>query len=145
MSIAQGRTVMAVNLGLRDNGAIAEINTTPLIDVMLVLLVMLIITIPMQTHVVKMTMPTGGHSAPAPIHTLAIDFDGAITWDGAPVRSRAALDADLAAIAHQSEQDEIHFEPNRLANYGLVAEVLGDAQRLGVKRIGFTGEEKYLH
>jgi biopolymer transport protein ExbD len=135
---------MAVNLGLRDNGAIAEMNSTPLIDVMLVLLVMLIITIPIQTHVVNMFMPAGGSVPPANVHTLAIDFDGRITWDGTAVRSRAALDDDFTTIARQPEQDEIHVSPDRLAHYGLVAQILADAQRIGVKRIGFTGEEKYL-
>lgn len=138
---------MAMSLGLRNgsNGTVVEMNTTPLIDVMLVLLVMLIVTIPMQTHVVNLYMPQAVPTEDrAPIHTLAIDFDGAINWDGAAISVRQLNDA-FAKIAQRPVQDEIHVLPDRLANYGLVAQILADAQRAGVKRIGFAGEEKYLH
>jgi biopolymer transport protein ExbD len=138
---------MAMNLGTRNgtNETLAEMNTTPLIDVMLVLLVMLIITIPIQTHSISLNMPAGTHfPVPPSVHTLTVDFDGALTWDSRPVPSLAALDRYFAVVAKQSQQDEIHVMPNRLANYGLVARIMSDAQRIGITRIGFAGEEQYL-
>jgi biopolymer transport protein ExbD len=125
-----------------------EMNTTPLIDVMLVLLVMLIITIPIQTHAVKLNMPNPNAKPPTVqpvVHTLAIDFDGSITWDGQGVPNMRDLDARFLQVAQQGDsQDEIHVAPNRLAKYDTVAKVLADASRIGVKKIGFTGEEQYI-
>jgi biopolymer transport protein ExbD len=140
---------MAMNVGPSsgDNDVMVEMNTTPLIDVMLVLLVMLIITIPIQTHAVKLNMPCPNCPPPdhiPPIHTLIVDFDGTITWDGAAVPNLAALDVDLTQVANQPDQDEIHLQPNRLAKYDTIAKILADAQRIGVKKIGFSGEEQYM-
>jgi biopolymer transport protein ExbD len=141
---------MAMNVGSPggDQDVMVEMNTTPLIDVMLVLLVMLIITIPIQTHAVKLNMPNP--NAPPPtvqpvVHTLAIDFDGSITWDNQPVSNMRELDTRFLQVAQQGDsQDEIHVAPNRLAKYDTVAKVLADASRIGVKKIGFTGEEQYV-
>jgi biopolymer transport protein ExbD len=140
---------MAMNVGQAggDNEVMVDINTTPLIDVMLVLLVMLIITIPIQTHAVKLNMPNPNAKPPTVqpvVHTLAIDFDGSITWDGQAVPNMANLDTRLTQVARQEDQDEIHVSPNRLAKYDAVAKVLSDASRIGVKKIGFTGEEQYM-
>src|ERR1700686_453762 len=85
----------------------ADINTTPLIDVMLVLLIMLIITIPIQMHAVKMDLPVGNPPPPATppqVVQIDIDFDGTMTWDGAPVADRAALEAKFAQVAAQPVQ-----------------------------------------
>src|SRR5436305_9388707 len=139
---------MAMNVGSPggDQDVMVEMNTTPLIDVMLVLLVMLIITIPIQTHAVKLNMPNPNAKPPTVqpiVHTLAIDFDGSITWDGQGVPDMGNLDARFLQIAQQGDnQDEIHVSPNRLAKYDTVAKVLADASRIGVKKIGFTGEEQ---
>ena len=140
---------MAMNVGQGggDDEVMVEMNTTPLIDVMLVLLVMLIITIPVQTHAVKLNMPNP--NAPPPtvqpvVHTLGIDFDGSISWDGKTVPNLQALDPYFTEISHQDNQDEIHVSPNRLAKYDTVAKVLAEASRIGVKKIGFTGEEQYM-
>jgi len=113
-------------------------NTTPLIDVMLVLLTLLIITLPLQTNAVKLDMPriTPPH-VPPPVVTLAIDFDGTALWNGVPV-DRAMLDADLAAAAHQDPQPDIHVTADRLAKYDAVARVLADAARAGATHIGFA-------
>jgi biopolymer transport protein ExbD len=131
-----------------DNDVMVEMNTTPLIDVMLVLLVMLIITIPIQTHAVKLNMPNPNSPPPTDqptIHTLVVDFDGSITWDNAPVPTMADLDAHFTQVANQENQDEIHLQPNRLAKYDTIAKILSDAQNIGVKKIGFSGEEQYMH
>jgi biopolymer transport protein ExbD len=123
-----------------------DINMTPLIDVMLVLLTLLIITLPIQTHAVKLDMP---RPIPRqllikpPVVELGIDFDGTITWNNNPV-DRLTLDAYLHNASIQDPQPEIHLNPNRLAKYDIVAKVLADAQRLDVKKIGFTGLEQYM-
>jgi biopolymer transport protein ExbD len=127
-----------------------EMNTTPLIDVLLVLLVMLIITIPIQTHAVKLDNPPPIPKPPPPVPptvvNLEVDFDGTVIWNGTPVPDRATLDNYLRIEAAKplEEQPEIHLRPNRLAKYGQVAVVLADAQRIGVTKIGFVGGEQYM-
>jgi biopolymer transport protein ExbD len=124
-----------------------EINTTPLIDVMLVLLVMLIITIPIQLHSVNLNMPVG---TPPPqtekpqVVTIDVDFDGTIFWDGDIVPNREALEERLIAAAAQPVQPEVHLRPNKLAEYKDVAMVMASAQRLGVTKIGIVGNEQFL-
>jgi biopolymer transport protein ExbD len=139
---------MAVNLGPAQEGEVMiDINTTPLIDVMLVLLVMLIVTIPIQTHAVKLDMPQG---TPPPalvkpeIVRLDIDFDGTILWNGTVLPDRAALEQHLRAAAQQDPQPEIHVAPNQLAKYAYVAEVLAESQRLGVTKLGIVGGEQFM-
>ena len=140
---------MAINLNASaaTTRSMVDINTTPLIDVMLVLLIMLIITIPMQTHAVKLDMPRDTPPPPTvqpQVVDLAIDFDGTITWNGAPVPDRAALEADLRRGGQQTPQPEIHIAPNKLVKYASVAMVLAEAQRLGVVKIGFVGGEQFM-
>src|SRR5713226_3558095 len=109
---------MSVGSAGGENEVMIEMNTTPLIDVMLVLLVMLIITIPIQTHAVKLDMPRPDQPPPPTqpvIHVLAVDFDGTITWDNTPVPTLAALDTYFTQVTNEPEQDEIHLTPNRLA------------------------------
>jgi biopolymer transport protein ExbD len=138
---------MAMNVG-NDSGegeVMVEMNTTPLIDVMLVLLTLLIITLPIQTHAVKLDMPNS-KSLPPPVPpvtvNLGVDFDGTVTWNDAPV-DNATLESYLKNAATQDPQPEIHLNPNRLAKYDDVARVLAEAQRLGVTHIGFTGIDQY--
>jgi biopolymer transport protein ExbD len=139
---------MAANIPsqLGEQDVIIDINTTPLIDVLLVLLVMLIITIPIQTHAVKLDMPRPDRPPPLiepEIVTLEIDFDGTPIWNGNPVPDRATLNGYLRRAAIADPQPEIHLRPDRLVKYGTVARVLADAQRLGVTHIGFVGTEQY--
>jgi biopolymer transport protein ExbD len=140
---------MAFNVGDGggENEVMVDMNTTPLIDVMLVLLVMLIITLPIQTHAVKLDMPPPKQQPPLipPIVVdLGIDFDGTITWNNTPVNMQT-LDAYFIQEEQKGDtQDEIHLRPNRLAKYDTVAKVLADAQRLGVTKIGFVGNEQYM-
>jgi len=138
---------MAMSTGTADGEVMVEMNTTPLIDVMLVLLTLLIITLPIQTHAVKLDMPTPNQTPPTfvpPTVELGVDFDGTITWNGQTV-DRGTMDAYLADIGKKpnDQQDEIHVSPNRLAKYDAVAKVLADAQRLGATHIGFTGIDQY--
>lgn len=124
-----------------------EMNVIPLIDIMLVLLIMFIISLPIQTHAVKLDMPRPNDNAAAAdpvVIQLDVDFDGTILWNGAVVPSEAQLQAYLQSISLQDPQPEIHLRPNRLAKYDIVAKVLAFAQRVGVRKIGFVGNEQYL-
>ena len=140
---------MAMNLGTPggEDEVMIDINTTPLIDVMLVLLVMLIITIPVQTHAVKLDMPQG-NPPPALVQPevvdLAIDFDGTVTWNGTLLPDRATLERYLGAAARQEPQPEIHVAPNKLVKYAYVAMVLAESQRLGVQKLGVVGSEQFM-
>ena len=138
---------MSMNVGSGGQGdVVAEMNTTPLIDVMLVLLTLLVITIPIQTNAVKLNMPQSKAIVPpTPPEKvqLYVDFDGTKTWDGHVVVSMADLDGYFRNAALRSVQPEIHVGVNRLARYDWVAEVLAHAQRLGVTRIGFVGVEQF--
>jgi len=131
-----------------ENEVMVEMNTTPLIDVMLVLLVMLIITIPIQTHAVKLDLPQQSNAPPPTtppvVVDLEIDFDGTPIWNGTPVPGRAQLDKYFQDISNQVPQPEVHLRPNRLAKYDAVARALADAQRLGVAKIGFVGTDQYI-
>jgi biopolymer transport protein ExbD len=143
---------MSMSLGSSSGGhsdPMMEMNTTPLIDVMLVLLVMLIITIPIQTHAVKLDMPRPTDSPPPQevepvVIQLGVDFDGTITWDGTVVPDIATLEGFMRKSAKMDPQPEMHLRPNRLANYGQVAIVMASAQRNGLVKIGFVGNEQYM-
>jgi len=138
---------MAMSTSTADGDVMVEMNTTPLIDVMLVLLTLLIITLPIQTHAVKLDMPAPNTKPPLvtpPTVELGVDFDGTITWNGTAV-DRATMDSYFADVGRKpnDQQDEIHVSPNRLAKYDAVAKVLADAQRLGATHIGFSGIDQY--
>lgn len=125
-----------------------EINTTPLIDVMLVLLIMLIITIPIQTHAVKLDMPhldaPASEVEPPPVVNLEIDFDGTVLWDGLPVATSQELELRFQRLATLDNGPEFHIRPNRLVEYKYVAGVLAAAQRQGITSIGIVGNERFL-
>lgn len=136
---------MAMSTGTAEGEVMVEMNTTPLIDVMLVLLTLLIITLPIQTHAVKLDMPAPNPNPPTIIPEtveLQVDFDGTVLWNGVPV-DRGTMNSYMRDIATKKPQPEIHVSPNRLAKYDAVAQVLADAQRLGATSIGFTGIDQY--
>ena len=123
-----------------------DINTTPLIDVMLVLLVTMIISLPVMTHAVKLELPQtplDRQTRPEVIN-LDIDFDGTVVWNGAAIASLQQLETYLRAEAQKDPQPEIHLRPDRRAKYDFVARVLASAQRNRMQKIGFanTGEFK---
>ena len=142
---------MGMNVGSSssEDEVMMDINTTPLIDVMLVLLIMFIITIPIQTHAVKMNMPVPNNAAPPPkppeIIRIDVDFDGTIGWNGEIIADRATLESRLAAVAAQPDQPEVHLRPNKLVTYKYVAMIMASAQRLGVTKIGIVGNEQFLN
>jgi biopolymer transport protein ExbD len=124
-----------------------DINTTPLIDVMLVLLIMLIITIPIQTHAVKLNMPVGTPPpplVPPEVVTIEVDFDGTLIWNGRVLPDRQELEERLRAAAEMPVQPELHLRPNKLVKYESVAMVMASAQRLGMKKIGLIGNEQFM-
>jgi biopolymer transport protein ExbD len=124
---------------------IMEMNTTPLIDVMLVLLVMFIITIPIQSHAVKLDLPQPCPSCPLPKpikNEITIDRSGQIRWDGAPVTS-AQLRSVLAQSQRLDPLPELHLRPAPEARYETVDEVLGIIKRENVRKFGFVGNEAY--
>ncbi len=139
---------MVMNVGSAgspdDPELMVDMNTTPLIDVMLVLLVMLIITIPIQTHAVKLNMPVGLPPVPLippAVVNVEVDFDGTVFWNGKALPDRKTLEADLADVAAQAVQPEVHVKASKLAAYKSVAAVLASAQRLGVTKLGIVGGE----
>ena len=136
---------MSVGPASGEADVMVEMNTTPLIDVMLVLLTLLIITLPIQTHAVKLDMPAPNTTPPTVIPEtveLGVDFDGTVTWNGTAV-DRSTMDSYFEDAARKNPQPEIHVNANRLAKYDAVAKVLADAQRLGATHIGFTGIDQY--
>jgi len=139
---------MNVGSGSGENEVMVEMNTTPLIDVMLVLLVMLIITLPIQTHAVKLDMPPPNQKPPLikPIvDDIMVDFDGTIYWNSQPVDLKT-LDSYFYNIGQKpvEEQDEIHITANRLAKYDTVAKVMADAQRRNAVKIGIVNTNAYI-
>jgi len=132
-------------LAQREPRPLVEMNTTPLIDVMLVLLVMFIITIPTQTHSIKLDLPQGSPplvQVNKTANELAITAGNAILWNGQLV-SRGVLAEELSASARIVPQPELHLRPDPYARYELVDEVLATAKRAGVTRIGFVDNEQY--
>ncbi|HZX33054.1 MAG TPA: biopolymer transporter ExbD [Rhodocyclaceae bacterium] len=125
----------------------AEINTTPLIDVMLVLLIMLIITIPIQLHSVNMNMPVGTPPTPtAPPEIVKIDIDpaGTVRWNGEALADTGVLDAKLSASAAQEVQPELHVRPDKRVPYRHVAAVMAAVQRKGLTKVGLVGAEQFI-
>jgi biopolymer transport protein ExbD len=135
---------MGMSVGASDDDMMMEMNTTPLIDVMLVLIVMLIITIPIQTHAVKLDMPRPNPNAPLvtpEVIDLVVDFDGTLLWNGQPVPNGPTLVSYFTEAAGKDPQPELHLRPNKLAKYDVVAKVLATAQRLHIRNIGIVGDE----
>jgi len=135
---------MQVGEGGGEDAPMMDINTTPLIDVMLVLIIMLIITIPIQTHAVPIG-PSSAPPKPPEIVRIDVDFDGTIGWNGTIVPDRAELENRLAQVAALPDQPEVHLRPNKLVSYKVVAMVMASAQRLGVTKIGLVGNEQFMN
>lgn len=115
-----------------------QLNATPLIDVMLVLLVILIITLPVATHAVKLNLPQGRPAAPLPTIRLDIVDDGAIYWNGTQVTSLEQLAERFAAVAASANAPRINVVPEKRARYEVVAQVLALAQRSRVSTLGLS-------
>jgi biopolymer transport protein ExbD len=139
---------MAIPVGGGSGATFCDINTTPLIDVMLVLLVTLIVTLPIMTHAVKLDMPNPNAPPPPPdkppeVIDLEIDFDGTVVWNGTPVASLQQLEGYFHAETDKDPQPEIHLRPDRRAKYDIVAKVLAAAQRNHMRKIGFVNVAEF--
>ena len=142
---------MGMNVGTPSTSAepevMLDINTTPLIDVMLVLLIMLIVTIPIQLHSVELNLPQGN---PPPqvvepeVVRINIEADGRILWNAEPLAGLAALEPKLATAAAQAVQPELHVRPDRAVAYETVAAVMAAIQRNHLTKIGLVGAEQFL-
>jgi biopolymer transport protein ExbD len=137
---------MAMSAGSDDGEPMMEMNTTPLIDVMLVLLIMFIITIPIQTHAVKIDLPQNApptDSVVDPIkNKVAIDAGSVITWNGAPI-DLLTLRQYLQQSLRLPVEPELQFQPAAQTRYVTVDEVLAEIKRAGVTKLGFVGNEQY--
>ena len=108
-----------------------QLNATPLIDVLLVLLVMLIFTLPVATHAVKLNLPQPTHGPPSSAITVNIDFDGQLYWNGDSVSS-LALERKFRETAGAQRPPRVKIVPDKRVHYDYVAQVLASAQRSGV-------------
>lgn len=138
---------MAMSGGRDDGQPMMEMNTTPLIDVMLVLLIMFIITIPVQTHAVKIDLPVNStENTPPPIdpikNKVSVDPAGTITWNGSPI-DLVTLRLYLDRTKAMSPEPELHVQPDPQARYEVVDNVLAVIKRSGVTKMGFVGNEQY--
>ncbi len=122
-----------------------DMNMTPLIDVMLVLIIMLIITIPKQHHATTLGMPTNGDPGVKPlVVSIEVDFDGTVLWDGLVLDGRSALESKLQALSKATEPTQLQLRANKLAPYKVVAGIMATAQRAGVNNIGIVGNEQFM-
>jgi biopolymer transport protein ExbD len=132
----------------REGEPMMDINTTPLIDVMLVLLIMLIITIPPQTHAVKLDLPVNSQTPPPPLNpvknVLTINAQDQVLWNGTPV-SLEQLRTYLDATQQMNPVPELHLQPDATARYEMVDEVLAVTKRAHIQKMGFVGNEYYMH
>jgi biopolymer transport protein ExbD len=136
---------MAMSVGSSEGQSYSDINMTPLIDVMLVLLIIFIITIPSQTHAVKIDnpLPPPPNQPPPPppeVINLGIDFDGTILWNSAPV-DRTTLQGYISEESVKQPQPEVHITVDKFAKYEIVAQTLADLQHRGLKKIGFVNND----
>ena len=138
---------MAMNVGGDSGGSMVDINMTPLIDVMLVLLIIFIITIPVMTDAVKIDNPLPPPPnyvppPPPPVINLSIDFDGTLMWNGTQV-TRPQLQNYIMQSSAQDPQPEVHITVDKFAKYDVVAKTLADLQSRGMKKIGFVNNNLF--
>jgi biopolymer transport protein ExbD len=131
-----------------DGEPMIDMNVTPLIDVMLVLLIMFIITIPIQTHAVKLDLPVNQQNTPPPPidpvkNKVTINAAGTIMWNGSPVTSQQ-LRSFLDATQQMNPIPELHLQPDATARYEVVDEVLAITKKAHVQKMGFVGNEYYM-
>jgi biopolymer transport protein ExbD len=140
---------MAMSGGRDDGAPMMDMNMTPLIDVLLVLLIMFIITIPVQTHAVKVDLPVNQKNNPPPVdaqkNKIIIDANDNVTWNGTPVTSDEQLDQYLQATLQIQPEPELHFQPLADARYEKVDKVLAIIKRSGISKLGFIGNEQYAN
>ena len=140
---------MAVSMASAEGEPMMDINTTPLIDVMLVLLIMFIITIPIQTHAVKLDLPVNQNNNPPPPvnpvkNVLSINAQDQVLWNGQPV-SMDQLRSYLDTTQQMNPIPELHLQPDATARYEIVDRVLAVTKKAHVQKMGFVGNEYYMN
>ena len=140
---------MSMTGASNEGGVMCDINTTPLIDVMLVLLVTLILSLPIMTHAVKLDMPPPNPNQPPPpvqpeIINLDIYYDGTISWNGQTIPSFTELEQQFQVAAAKDPQPELHLAPDSHVKYDVVAKVLAGAQRNHMEKIGFVNTSEFV-
>ena len=138
---------MAMSGGKEDGSPMMEMNMTPLIDVLLVLLIMFIITIPIQTHAVKVDLPVNSKNQPQnPVdpqkNKITIDPAGVVAWNGSPV-DEVTLRQYLDQSAGMTPEPELHFQPDPESKYEVVDRTLAVIKRSAITKLGFIGNEQY--
>ena len=136
---------MAMTASSNPGQSYCDINMTPLIDVMLVLLIIFIITLPSQTHAIKIDNPSPHAQVPTKppeVIDLQIDFDGSLLWNKRAV-DRTTMQAYISAEARKSPQPEVHITVDKFADYQTVAQTLADLQRRGLQKIGFVNNDLF--
>ena len=138
---------MSMSTGQEDGEPIMEMNTTPLIDVMLVLIIMFIITIPIQTHAVKINLPVNNPNPPPvtikpDFNSVSVDTSSRVTWNGSPV-DLVTLRTYLDQTKAMTPEPELHIQPDPYARYAKVDEMLAVVKRSNVTKVGFVGNEQY--
>lgn len=133
--------IHAFNPGLAEPAPF--INTTPLIDLMLVLLVMFIVSIPIATHKLPLDVPQGGLAAPRPFHRLDLDAGGRLFWDGRLIHD-SGLAGRLAQMAADPSEPELHIAAHAETRYERVNQTLAVVRRSGITRLGFVGNERFV-
>jgi biopolymer transport protein ExbD len=142
---------MGMNIGSSSSSepeVMMDINTTPLIDVMLVLLIMLIITIPAQLHSINLDMPVSKpptKKVDPVVIDINVDAQSVIHWNGAVITGRADLEARLTEAARYQPQPELHIHSDGKGKYKQVAMVMASAQRLGLNKLGIVGSEQFVN
>ena len=140
---------MAMSSGKKeeDGGVMVDLNMTPLIDVLLVLIIMFIITIPVQTHAVKVDLPVGtppNNIVQSQKNKITIDAAGTVSWNGVPVN-----EPTLATYLNQSAaivpEPELHFQPDATARYEVVDKTLAIIKKSPITKLGFIGNEQYYN
>ena len=138
---------MGMSVGSGNEGEpMIEMNTTPLIDVMLVLLIMIIVTLPIMTHAVKLDMPRPDNTPPAvqpELIEIVIDYDGTILWNGTAVQDLATLERYFRTESQKVPQPQVAIRPDSRAKYDYVAQVLASAQRNRIEKMGLIGNEQF--
>lgn len=137
---------MSVGSSGGEGAPMMEMNTTPLIDVMLVLIIMLIVTLPVMTHAVKLDMPQANSPPPAvppEVINILVDYDNSITWNGTPVPSLATLERYFKVESQKVPQPQVAIEADPRARYDTVAQVLASAQRNSMVKMGIVGTDKF--
>ena len=139
---------MAHSATQNDDTPISGMSTTPLIDIMLVLLVMFIVTVPLQTHAVKMALPQVTPTPPqmprSDFNTVSVDAGGQVSWNGSPV-DLVTLRSYLDETAKMVPEPELHIDAASNARYARVDEMLAVVNRSGVSKVGFVGNERYAN